>query len=86
MKKGYAYLDKYGNMHIVESIKTAREYSSNGKVKEVEDIEYANGWPVLEADGRRYSVILKVKEDGKVVEKEGRPFTIYLKELAESLA
>lgn len=86
MKKGYAYLDKYGNMHIVESIKTAREYSANGKIKETEGVDYEYGWPVLEADGRRYSVILKVKEDGKVVEKEGRPFTIYLKELAESLA
>jgi len=84
MKKGYAYLDQYGNMHIVDDIKTARKYSGNGKIETVTGIDYEYGWPQVMFGDDREAVIVKVKGD-EITEKEGRPIPKQLKELAERL-
>ena len=45
--KHYAYLDKYGIMHLVDKRDTALDYAPNGKVKETEwPAEY--GYPLYE--------------------------------------
>lgn len=68
----------------MESIKTAREYSANGKIKETEGVDYEYGWPQVIIGDKRQAIIVKTSED-KIWEKEGRPIPAYLKELAESL-
>ena len=46
MKKGYAYIDKSGVLHVVKDIQTAIDYAMKGtKVIETE-IEYEMGYPL----------------------------------------
>lgn len=43
IRKGFAYFDKYGTLHVTESKKTAHEYGE-GKYVEVE-LNYEGGYP-----------------------------------------
>lgn len=55
MKKNYAYIDKGGILHVVESRKTAEEYTT-GKVVETE-VPCAHGYPLHEGkDVTMYSL------------------------------
>lgn len=83
MKTGYAYLDQYGNLHIVESDKTAREYSGNRKVEVVTNIDFDNGYPQITEDGKRLPIV--VKTNNGISEKEGRPIPQHIKDLVERL-
>lgn len=67
MKKGYAYVDKGGIMHVVEGMQTAIEYAKKGtKVIEFEG-EYRNGYPVSGGE----MVIVYSPEEMKVEAKGG---------------
>ena len=60
----YAYLDKYGIMHVVDNLQTAREYSGSGNVVTTE-IANSSGYP--EVDGKHvivYATDKKFKVNG----------------------
>lgn len=46
MNKGYAFIDKGGVLHVVESTQDAERNSTNGKVIET-DIESKHGYPTV---------------------------------------
>ena len=67
MKKGYAYIDKGGIMHVVEDMQTAIDYAKKGtKIIEFEG-EYKNGYPVEDGE----MIIVYGPEEMKVEAKGG---------------
>lgn len=68
--KGYAYIDDYGFEHVVDTIDTAKQYSGNGKVYEVE-CEYKNGYAQL--DGKRARVCIPGSKEYGNAPTEGTP-------------
>jgi len=81
MAKGFAYLDRYGVLHVVKDEKTAREYSG-GNVEQI-DFEYGGGYPVVQIGDKKESII--VETDNGIYEKNGRTIPGYLMDLTKRL-
>lgn len=50
MKKGYAYIDKGGIVHVVEGIQTAIDYAKKGTEVIAFEGEYKGGYPVVNGE------------------------------------
>lgn len=50
MKKGYAYIDKGGIMHVVEGIQTAIDYAKKETEVIVFEGDYNGGYPVVNGE------------------------------------
>lgn len=66
-RKGYAYIDKGGIMHIVENFNTALDYVGDSNKMVETEIEYAHGYPVVNGE----QVIVYGPEDMKLDANEG---------------
>lgn len=82
MTKGYAYLDQYEILHVVSDEQTAKDYSGNGKVEEI-DFAHGGGYPTIKVNGKDESLI--VYTDGQLREKNNRQIPGYIKELVGRL-
>lgn len=81
MAKGYAYLDKYGVLHVVEERKTAEKVAAS-EIEEV-DIPYVCGYPWTLINDERE--VLVIETDNGIYEKNGDPIPDYLIELVKKL-
>ncbi|MNW28102.1 hypothetical protein D3C74_49140 [compost metagenome] len=82
MAKGYAYLDKYEILHVVDEKAVAEKYTGNGKI---EPIDFPNdyGYPTVEVHGRPEQIVVYTA-DG-IREKDGLPIPSYITELIGKL-